>query len=74
MKNIEYIEIINYYGKEILESENFQKEKKFIQHGNVSVYEHSVSVAIECIKIARHMQIPVDIKSLVRGALLHDFF
>jgi len=74
MKNIEYIEMIKYYGKEILESENFQKEKKFIQHGNVSVYDHSISVAIECIKIAKRMQIPVDLKSLVRGSLLHDFF
>ncbi len=74
MENIDYIELVKYYGKEILESKNFQKEKQFIQHGNVSVYEHSILVAIECIKIAYKYGIPVDLKTLIRGSLLHDFF
>ena len=74
MKKINYIETIKYYGKEILESKNMQKEKNYIQHGSVSVYEHSISVAIECLKIVDYLNIPVDIKSLVRGALLHDYF
>lgn len=74
MENIDYIELIKYYGSDILKSENMQKEKEFIQHGDVSVYEHSVSVALECLKIANNLQIPIDIKSLVRGALLHDYF
>jgi len=74
MRNINYIDLIKYHGKEILESNNFKKEKEFIQHGNVSVYEHSINVAIICLKIANKLQIPVDIKSLIRGALLHDYF
>lgn len=74
MENIDYIELIKYYGSDILKSENMQKEKVFIQHGDVSVYEHSISVALECLKIANNLQIPIDIKSLVRGALLHDYF
>ena len=74
MENIDYIELIKYYGSDILKSENMQKEKEFIQHGDVSVYEHSVSVALECLKIANYLQIPIDIKSLIRGALLHDYF
>lgn len=71
---IDYIEMIKYYGKEILESENMQKEKKFMQHGNISVFEHSVAVAIECLKLAHKLGIPVDQKTLIRGALLHDYF
>ena len=74
MENIDNIELIKYYGSDILKSENMQKEKEFIQHGDVSVYEHSVSVALECLKIAHYLQIPIDIKSLIRGALLHDYF
>lgn len=74
MENIDNIELIKYYGSDILKSENMQKEKEFIQHGDVSVYEHSVSVALECLKIANYLQIPIDIKSLIRGALLHDYF
>lgn len=74
MEKIEYIDIINYYGKNILISNNMKKEKEFIQHGNVTVYNHSLNVAIECIKIAYKLNIPVDIQSLTRGALLHDYF
>lgn len=72
--NIDYMEMIKFYGKEILENENFKKEKQFIQHGKVTVYEHSINVAIACLKIAKHTKIPVDQKALIRGALLHDYF
>lgn len=71
---IDYIEMIKYYGKEILESENMQKEKTFIQHGSISVFDHSVAVAVKCLKIAHNLGIPVDQKALIRGALLHDYF
>ena len=70
----EYLELIKYHAKDILESENMKKEKKFIQHGTTSVFEHSLNVAIQCIKIVEYLNIPVDIKSLIRGALLHDYF
>ena len=71
---IDYIEMIKYYGKEILESENMQKEKTFIQHGSISVFDNSVAVAVKCLKIAHNLGIPVDQKALIRGALLHDYF
>ena len=70
----EYLKMIKYYAKDILESKNMQKEKVLIQHGNTSVYEHSLNVTIECLKIVEHLNITVDIKSLIRGALLHDYF
>ncbi len=71
---IDYMEMIKYYGKEILESKNMQKEKTFMQHGNISVFDHSVAVTIKCLKIAHKLGIPVDQKTLIRGALLHDYF
>lgn len=50
----------------------------FIQHGSTSVYEHSVNVACISLKIAFEMKsmlhFRVDEHSLVRGALLHDYF
>lgn len=49
-------------------------EKSFFQHGTCSVYKHSVSVALESISIADRLGVHVDYKSLVRGALLHDYF
>lgn len=69
-----YIEIIKRYAKDILESENMKKEKTLIQHGTTSVFEHSLNVTIECIKIVEYFKISVDIKSLIRGSLLHDYF
>ncbi len=51
---------------------------KYIQHGSTSVYEHSVNVACTSLKIAfvlkSMLHFQVDEHSLVRGALLHDYF
>lgn len=69
-----YLEMIKYHASDILDSYGIKKEKQLIQHGATSVYEHSINVTKECIKIAEYLNIPVDIKSLIRGALLHDYF
>lgn len=61
-------------GKEILSSDNMKREKRFIQHANVSTYEHSIGVATMSLTLAAIFRVKVDKVSLVRGALLHDFF
>lgn len=51
--------------------------REFVQHGDVSVYEHVVAVAVESCRMADALAchgIAVDRPSLVRGALLHDYF
>lgn len=68
------MEVINKYGYDILNSSNMELNKSFIQHGSTSVYDHSISVTIMCLKIVDKLNIKVDTKSLVRGALLHDYF
>ncbi len=73
-KNGIYREIVRKYGSDILDNEDMQLEKTFRQHGNVSVYEHSINVAVMALVIARHTDINIDEKSMIRGALLHDFF
>lgn len=50
------------------------QECKFIQHGTTSVFRHSVAVAYTCFWIARRLNLRIDEKSLIRGALLHDYF
>jgi len=51
---------------------------QYVQHGSTSVYEHSVNVACMSLKIAfilkKVLHFTVDERSLVRGALLHDYF
>jgi len=59
---------------EILKSPDMQRTKQFVQHGKVSVFSHSVAVADYSCRFARKMRLKVDFRSLVRGALLHDFF
>ena len=61
-------------GEEILLSEGMAAEKGYLQHGFTSVYEHSFSVAAYCLKLSRMLSLDVDESSLVRGALLHDYF
>jgi uncharacterized protein len=63
-----------YYGGSILKSAGMEKEKSLIQHGTVSTYQHSVNVARTSLKIARRLNLTVDERQMVRGALLHDYY
>ena len=65
-------------GKSIILSPEAQAMKQFTQHGETTVFEHCVSVAKFSLLIAyfleRTLKVEVDKDSLVRGALLHDYF
>jgi len=61
------------FAKEILEHDVFSESKKHIQHGRTSVYEHSLSVARLSFSMGEFFNVK-DKRSLVRSALLHDFF
>lgn len=66
--------LIARYGQEILGSSRMQAEKRFLQHGNASCYDHSIRVAHVSLWLALRARLSVDFASLVRGALLHDYF
>lgn len=58
-------------------SSEAQRMKSFIQHGTTSVFEHTVSVAKYSLLMAialENIGCKIDRRSLVRGALLHDYF
>ena len=51
--------------------------REYVQHGDVSVYEHVLAVAQASCRIADWLErrgVRVERSSLVRGALLHDYF
>ena len=48
--------------------------RNFIQHGTTTLFQHCRNVALMSLKIARVFHVKVDAKSLVRGALLHDYY
>ncbi len=69
-----YEEILKRHGYDILTSDKYSKTSEFIQHGNVSVLEHSLLVAKYSIALNRRFKIKCNERNLVRGALLHDYF
>lgn len=58
----------------IIENEKVKRMQKYIQHGHTSCYEHCIAVAYVSFVIAKKMRIRCDYNSLLRGALLHDYF
>ena len=52
----------------------YSQEKVLMQHGNFSVYDHSRRVALCSVRLAEMASWKVDRESLIRGALLHDYF
>ncbi len=68
------IEQVLHYGHEILHSPQMQLEREFMQHGTTNCYEHSICVAYMALRIAQKLHVRVDVCSLVRGCLLHDYF
>lgn len=69
-----YNKDIKRYADDILCSQNFQKTKEYIQHGNMTVQEHCISVAKTSLKIKEMFHISCNKRDLIRGALLHDYF
>ena len=64
-------------ARELESHGRFGLTRGFIQHGDVSVYEHVVSVARASAAAGaslERMGVRVDRPSLIRGALLHDYF
>ena len=66
--------IIEQHGNDILKSRGMRDGMRYRHHGNVSVFRHSMEVALLSIYIARRFKIDVDERSLIRGALLHDYY
>ena len=66
------------WAGEILSAETVQQMKQYPQHGSTNALCHMVSVAWcayrAAIRLQRRYAISFDLRSLVRGALLHDLF
>ncbi len=73
LKNIEdqyFEDLVN----EVIVATKFSDSKAFMHHGKTSVYEHSIQVAYKSYIIAKKMNFTKNLRSLVVGALLHDYF
>ena len=64
------IDYINYFA----ESKSFAGMREYTQHGRTDCLLHSIAVAHFSLAAAAVFNIRVNKKSLVKGALLHDYF
>ncbi len=62
------------YVKHVVKNSRLENSKVHIQHGNTSVFLHSLNVAKTSYLLSKKLNLKLDYKSLVRGALLHDYF
>ncbi len=60
--------------RELIYTKEALRMKQFIQHGQISTYEHCLRVALLSYLINRRLNLGADEASLVRGAFLHDFY
>lgn len=65
---------IKKYGRDILDSPRFINSANSVQHGTMSVRQHSIDVAKCSLHISRKLPFNFEERDLVRGALLHDYF
>lgn len=68
--------MIQQYGADILAHEHTDMMKHAYQHGNVTTYDHVLNVAALSLRIVDrlHLWRYINVRVLVRAALLHDYF
>lgn len=66
----EFYEII----KEVISTPEFRAMKGVRYHVNGNLYDHSVKVAYLCYKHHKRFNLKCDLKELVIGAILHDYY
>ncbi len=59
---------------DILSNSAVRKMKKYMQHGRVSTYEHCKNVAKLSYDINRIFSLKANLRVLLTGAMLHDFY
>ena len=60
--------------KTITEDKKALQMKQFIQHGQVTTFDHGLRVARLSYLLARRLHLKVEEEELLTGAFLHDYF
>ena len=59
---------------ELMRDANLIQLDKFIQHGDTTCFWHSIAIAYYSLAFVDFMHIHCNVKSLIIGALLHDYY
>lgn len=70
----EELEEIGFYLKPYIQHPEVQRMKNYIAHGNITVLQHAVKVALIAYQLNKKYKLNADLKTLLAGALLHDFY
>ena len=60
--------------KDYLDDPRVRKMKDYVAHGSVNVLSHSLNVARTAYMLNKRFKANCDLKTLLTGALLHDFY
>lgn len=68
--------LVEIHGLDIIRHRHMQIERSCYQHGVVTTFAHSIRVACLSVYCADRLHLwgVVDLRSLIRAALLHDYF
>ena len=68
--------LVQRHGGEVIGHRHMEIERRCYQHGSVTTFAHSIRVACLSVWLADrlHLWRRVDLPSLIRAALLHDYF
>ncbi len=71
---MEQVRLVNNLIKRMSRNSRLTENLLYIQHGTTSIFTHCKNVALISLLLAQIFHLKVDKYSLVRGALLHDYF
>lgn len=62
------------HANTVLDNESYRQMDKFVHHGKTTRLRHCMFVAYISYKMGTYLKWDCDYESLIRGALLHDFY
>lgn len=65
-----FIEIYN----EVSTNSRFEECANYMHHGDTSIKKHAITVTLLALNLSEKLNIKVNKRYLIRGALLHDYF
>jgi len=73
-KQIDYT-LFDEVCREVVHTARYQEMKQYISHSDITVYQHCLKVArLAFTMAAKKKRTKCDLRALVRGALLHDYY
>ena len=68
------IEAVRSQAELLVREGRLSQTKQFIQHSDLSVYQHCCHVAYMSCLLSNKLRLAVNYRELIRGALLHDYY